>query len=384
VGSWAARIRSVKRTAILAVFGTVVGFVLLELLSRALLPAGSPLEKIYPADAVRAPQPYTMFGGRPGGRLAYPPGTPERLNRRGYRGAEPAPVKPDGEIRVFVVGGSTVFEGDPSLPELLEARLHDEGLTGVRCFNYGVISSVSGQELARIVFEIADLDPDLIVLFNGGNDLTSPVQYDPRPGYPFNFLASESNPLLQRDVSAYPTWTLLAYGSNVARAVAPGFFARRLGRLDETRDEAGYLSREWRERIATGYVGNLVKAQRVSEAFGSDFVAFFQPLVFFKPSLGPREREITAPLEGFGKMARDLRGRTVRELERAREREGLEVRDLSGVFDSIGEDLFYDFIHVTVQGKEMLARAMAEDVAPRIVGREASAVASARPPGGGP
>jgi lysophospholipase L1-like esterase len=293
-------------------------------------------------------------------------------------------VKPAGEIRVFVVGGSTVFEGDPSLPELLEARLHDEGLTGVRCFNYGVISSVSGQELARIVFEIADLDPDLIVLFNGGNDLTSPVQYDPRPGYPFNFLASESNPLLQRDVSAYPTWTLLAYGSNVARAVAPGFFARRLGRLDETRDEAGYLSREWRERIATGYVGNLVKAQRVSEAFGSDFVAFFQPLVFFKPSLGPGEREITAPLEGFGKMARDLRGRTVRELERAREREGLEVRDLSGVFDSIGEDLFYDFIHVTVQGKEMLARAMAEDVAPRIAGREASAVASARPPGGGP
>jgi lysophospholipase L1-like esterase len=384
VASWAGRTPSIKRTAALAVVSAAVGFVILEMLSRWLLPAASPLEKLYPAGTVRAPQPYTMFGGVPHGRLAYPPGTPERLNSRGHRGAEPAAVKPAGEIRVFVVGGSTVFEGDPSLPELLEARLHEEGLTGVRCFNYGVISSVSGQEVALIVFEIADLEPDLVVMFNGGNDLTSPVQYDPRPGYPFNFVASENNPLLQRDVSAYPTWTLLAYGSNVLRAVAPGFFARRFGRLDETRDAAGYLSREWREQIATGYASNLVKAQRVTEAFGSDFVAFFQPLVFFKPSLGPREREITVPLEGFGKMARDLRKRTVRELERAREEEGLELRDLSGLFDSIEDDLFYDFIHVTVQGKERLAQAMAEDVVPRIERREARAVDSATPPGGGP
>jgi hypothetical protein len=113
-------------------------------------------------------------------------------------------------------------------------------------------------------------------------------------------------------------------------------------------------------------------------------VAFFQPLVFFKPSLGPREREITVPLEGFGKMARDLRKRTVRELERAREEEGLELRDLSGLFDSIDDDLFYDFIHVTVRGKEILARAMAEDVVARIEPREARAVDSATPPGGGP
>jgi hypothetical protein len=384
VASEAGRIPSIKRTAALAVVSTALGFVLLELLSRWLLPAASPLEKLYPAGTARAPQPYTMFGGLPHGRLAIPPGTPERLNGRGYRGAEPAPVKPDGEIRVFVVGGSTVFEGDPSLPELLEARLHEAGLTGVRCFNYGVLSSVSGQELARIVFEISDLEPDLVVLFNGANDLTSPVQYDPRPGYPFNFLAHERNPLLERDVSAYPTWTLLAYGSNLLRAVAPGFFARRFGRLDEIRAETGYLSRDWRERIATGYVGNLVKAQRVSEAFGSDFVAFFQPLIFFKPSLGPREKEITADLDGFGKMARDVRRRTVRELTRAREEDGLEVRDLSGIFDGIEEDLFYDFIHVTVPGKEILARAMAEDVASRIEDREARATGSATPPGGGP
>ncbi len=366
MGSWAARIRSIKRTAILAVFGTVVGLILLELLARALLPAGSPLEQVYPADAVRAPKPYTMFGGRPGGRLAYPPGTPERLNRRGYRGAEPAAAKPAGEFRIFVVGGSTVFEGDPSLPELLETQLHDRGLTDVRCYNYGVISSVSGQELARVVFEVADLDPDLVVMFNGGNDLTSPVQYDPRPGYPFNFIAYETNPLLHRDVSSYPTWALLAYGSHVLRVLAPRFFVERFVGLDQARDDAGYLSSEWRDRVAAVYVGNLVKAQRVSRAFGSDFTAFFQPLVFFKPSLGPGEREITAPLEGFGNMARDLRLRVRLELERARQRQGLVVHDLSDIFETMDEDVFYDIIHVTRPGKAILARAMADAVSVRL------------------
>jgi lysophospholipase L1-like esterase len=366
VGSWVGRVRSIKRTAGLAAVGTVVGFVILELLSRVLLPAASPLERIYPADAVRAPQPYTMFGGRPGGRLAYPPGTPERLNRRGYRGAEPADAKPAGEFRVFVVGGSTVFEGDPPLPALLEAQLHDQGLAGVRCFNYGVISSVSGQELARIVFEVVDLEPDLVVLFNGGNDVTSPVQYDPRPGYPFNFIAYETNPLLRRDVSAYPTWTLLAYGSNVLRALAPGLFAERFVGLDRARDDAGYRSVEWRDRIADVYVGNLVKAQQVSRAFGAEFVAFFQPLVFFKPSLGPKEKEITATLEGFGEMARDLRLRIRLRLKRARQQEGLVARDLSDIFATVDEDVFYDIIHVTRPGKQILARAMAEVIAPRI------------------
>jgi hypothetical protein len=74
----------------------------------------------------------------------------------------------------------------------------------------------------------------------------------------------------------------------------------------------------------------------------------------------------------------------VRELERARDQESLEVRDLSGLFDAVDEDLFYDFIHVTVHGKERLARAMAEDVVPRIEQREARAGDTATTPGGGP
>lgn len=366
VASPGGRLQKVARGTALAVASTVVGFALLELGARWLLPSASPLERIYPADAVRRPQPYTMFGGAPHGQLTIPPGNPERLNELGYRGAEPTAHKPDGEVRVFVVGGSTVFEGDPSLPALLEESLHERDHSGVRCFNYGVLSSVSGQELARVVFEVADHQPDLVVMFNGANDLTSPVQYDPRPGYPYNFLIEENNPLLRRDVSSYPTWTLFAYGSHLLRILFPGYFAERFAGLESLREDAGYLTPEWRDQIAQGYVVNLVKTQRVAQAFGADFLAVFQPLVFFKEILGPREQEIAAPLEGFGNMARDLRFRTRLALDEARRRNGLAMQDLSGVFDGVEDDVFYDFVHVTEEGKRILAEAMAEEIAPRL------------------
>ena len=35
------------------------------------------------------------------------------------------------------------------------------------------------------------LKPDLVIAYDGGNDLIQPWAYDPRPGYPFNFLTEE-------------------------------------------------------------------------------------------------------------------------------------------------------------------------------------------------
>lgn len=353
-----------RRVAI-ALLAVAAALFLLELFSRWFVPATSALEARYPIGVIRRPQPYTMFAGLPHGDLREH-GAEERLNARGYRGPTPAAVKPAGERRVFVVGGSSVFEGRPPLPVLLEARLKEMGFADLRCFNYGVVSSVSGMDLARVVFEIADLEPDMVVMYSGGNDVMSPLFYDPRPGYPFNFIAYENNPLLQRDMRPYPAFTLLAYGSHALRLLAPGFFARRLGGLDEVRHEARYGSVEWRERIAGTYTTHLVKSQRVSRAFGARFVAFFQPVLLYKSAFGLEEREIVASLQGVSDTVRDLRQRTQRHLDGARSDAGLDVVDLSGAFDRVPDDVFYDYIHVTEPGNRMLAEAMALHIASRL------------------
>ena len=169
----------------------LISFLVAELFFRYLYP------KIAPFDDridVRYANPYTMFS-----RFAY--GSQESAKTR-------------GEFRIFMLGGSTVEYGNPPLPVYVEQELKRRGFENVRVFNYGVISQNSGQELAHLVFHVLDSEPDMVVFYDGGNDIMDPLLYDPRPGYPFNFLAYENNVLFQA-TGDYPWPALLAYGSEM-------------------------------------------------------------------------------------------------------------------------------------------------------------------------
>ena len=150
----------------------LISFLVAELFFRYLYP------KIAPFDDridVRYANPYTMFS-----RFAY--GSQESAKTR-------------GEFRIFMLGGSTVEYGNPPLPVYVEQELKRRGFENVRVFNYGVISQNSGQELAHLVFHVLDSEPDMVVFYDGGNDIMDPLLYDPRSCYPFTFLAYEKKVL---------------------------------------------------------------------------------------------------------------------------------------------------------------------------------------------
>ena len=325
----------------------------------------TPFEQRFPVDAVRGPVPYAMFGGVPNAALGAGYDVAERLNGQGYRGREATRPKPEGELRVVMLGGSTVFEGEPALPELLEQELQKRGVARVACFNFGVVSSVSGMEVSRLLFEVTDLQPDLVVFYDGGNDLLLPGVYDPRPGYPFNFAVYESNPLLHRDPASYPSFALFAYGSQLLRTVAPAYFEKRFVNLEALRQRVGYGSDAWKASIAATYVKNLVRGHHLARAWGADFVAFFQPLVFYKPDLGPVESAIVGQNASLRTLIVDLRARVQKDLRPLHEGEGVAVYDLSGIYDEFKSDIFVDVVHTKAQGKQIVARAMAETLASR-------------------
>jgi hypothetical protein len=341
---------------LVALVALVAAAALAEIASRWLAPNRKILLG-FPTD--RVPRPYTVFGPAP---------LDGRVNRLGYRG--PVPEMPKGdEFRVFVLGGSTVFLGDPPIPELLERQFREHGFARVRVFNWGAVAASSGMEVARLAFEVGDYAPDLVVAYDGGNDVTTPFLFDPRPGYPLNFLVTESNPLLKGDVGSYPAWTLLAYGSNLARLLFPGFFPERLLPLEKLRGEVGYGSPEWRDAIAADYVANLVRASRIATGFGASFMAFFQPTIHFKSSLSEEERELkdklVEVLAGGRSSDFDEHARATRERVRARiaALDGRpRVVDLSGIFAETPGWIFTDFIHVRREGNEMIARAVFEQL----------------------
>lgn len=355
----------------LGLLSLILGLVGIEVIGRCVWgEVKAPVEAAYPSGFLRHPQPYVMFGGTPG----------HGLNARGYRGPAPMNPKPGGEYRIMLLGGSTVFEGEPPIAALLEAELRQGGHPDARVYNCGVVSSVSGQELARIVFELSDDRPDLIVMYNGGNDVLEPMHYDPRPGYPFNFLLYENNPILAGNDRPYPLLPLVAYASHLCRRLGEWRFAEAFGRLSELRRDAGWRSADWEERIAVTYVRNLEKAARISEAFGARFIAFFQPTLAFKDVLAGGEKERAAKDSWQIKTSRSIRERINRCAARSNGEKCLNYVDLSDVYDEVSEPVFRDFIHTAQSAKPLVARRIAASIqndpsffANRTVGRQSMA-----------
>ncbi len=220
-------------------------------------------------------------------------------------------------------------------------------------FNFGVVSSNSGMELARVAHEVLDYDPDFVVLFNGGNDLISPLGWDPRPGYPFNFMAYEKNPLLESR-RQYNLVKSIALGSNLFRVAAARypFLSEWLLGQEELRKQTGYETAPWKERIVTAYLGNAMKTQKVLSGADARFAVFFQPLIYYKDSLGPKERPLCAEqgrayYEGLRDQVRSMR----------RERfPALNFFDVSDIYDTERGDVFTDIIHTTQEGRAAMAR----------------------------
>lgn len=97
-----------------------------------------------------------------------------QINSHGLRGAEIDSVKPAGVQRVAVLGGSSAFgyfmsEGEYA-SALLEERLRRDG-AAVEVLNGAVPSYHVEQVIRRYRERIAPLQPDVVILYLGWNDL---------------------------------------------------------------------------------------------------------------------------------------------------------------------------------------------------------------------
>ncbi len=107
-------------------------------------------------------------------RHAPPPDDTFYINNFGFRDTDVAAPRPPGVFRIVCVGGSTTEGGDTnetSYPNLLERRLNlFFGTRRIEVINCGITGIDSLKERLRAADYLA-LDPDLIVYYNGVNDL---------------------------------------------------------------------------------------------------------------------------------------------------------------------------------------------------------------------
>lgn len=105
-------------------------------------------------------------------------------NNVGFRGDSLAIPKPDDELRIFIVGGSTAqclhIDDSKSLNSIVQRSL-SEKFPGRNVKVYTAARSGDGtsEHLAMLTQRIIQMQPDLIIVFAGFNDLRKSVQkYD--------------------------------------------------------------------------------------------------------------------------------------------------------------------------------------------------------------
>ena len=107
------------------------------------------------------------------------------VNSLGFRGPEFIREKPETTFRIFLVGGSTAFgagatSDDFTIAGFLQKQFDDVKLTKkIQVVNAGISSATSFEETYYIKHMLVQLNPDLIVIYDGFNDAQYRVLSDP-------------------------------------------------------------------------------------------------------------------------------------------------------------------------------------------------------------
>ncbi len=98
-------------------------------------------------------------------------------NSLGYRNDEFPAKKPEGVYRIVLLGGSTTYDigiddNDKTWSAQMERILRDKyGYKNVEVINAGVGGYNSWETLINLEFRVLDVDPDLIIEYEGTNDV---------------------------------------------------------------------------------------------------------------------------------------------------------------------------------------------------------------------
>jgi lysophospholipase L1-like esterase len=131
--------------------------------------------------------------------------------------------KPAGQLRIAFLGGSLVQLAstfDVTLPGALKILLQRRYPgRDIEVINAGIQSCVSRQSIAQLVFTVVDYHPDIVIMYDGGNDIGLPLTYESRPNFPYNFQTMEEAWDLYRQERRQPLWRIALERSNLFRIV---------------------------------------------------------------------------------------------------------------------------------------------------------------------
>jgi lysophospholipase L1-like esterase len=278
------------------------------------------------------------------------------LNSQGFQGPELPKERPSNEVRIAVLGGSAAYNGGTTnsiaahLERLLTRRYPQKK---IRVINFGRASYISMQELILLQRSVLALSPDLIIVYDGFNDVWVPYALEP-VGFPFLYANLKARVERNR---------LVDFGA-ISRYIASrsALYNYLLKRLQSTPPRQRSLDIG---ELAVEYGRNLSQMCALARANGAGIILATQPYVGAKRFKGPKEAQLEKQywnetdvknMEGYFRKVSEI-------ARKVADRTGSRYISFLDVFDDRKDDVFIDLVHVNMDlAHPIIAGRLADDI----------------------
>lgn len=280
------------------------------------------------------------------------------INNFGFRGPDISFEKPENTIRIFMVGGSTTYgagstNDNTTIPGYLQTLLNQKNLKyDIEVINAGISAYFSLPETNLIKNKLLNFEPDLIIVYDGWNDIETDLDYHLGKTYQTSFI-DDSIQNLNEIIPDYQS-------AKILRSIQAKF--KQMNMNEESSSEFVFDGttipqkiKLWKERWTD--ICNLGNNQ------GFDVIITLQPLA------GSGNKQLSEQENiYYEKRMRhfmdyySLYGEALTELNNS----CTNVKDLRFAFDDYTETILYDGGHVVSKGNEIIANEMLNVILPTI------------------
>jgi len=264
------------------------------------------------------------------------------INGYGFRGPEIEKEKPDNTVRIFVVGGSSTFSiralsDQQTIPGHLQENFDKlQSNNKIQVINAGLTNIASTDELQLIQTKIIQFNPDLIIIYDGNNDLTH--------SYPWIKPKDASNKW--NYYNFYRTITML---QSIKNPKTP----------PHTYDKS-----DWNDK-ALLWKQNMIKICELGKKQGYETFIILQPILGSGNKLLSEEEiknfeflDQAKAVIGYQKFADELN-----DLDNY----CTGTDDLRGIFDNVNGTVYFDRVHIDSESNKAVAKKIFELTLPVVI-----------------
>lgn len=247
--------------------------------------------------------------------------------------------KPGNYLRkIYIFGGSTVYNGEVPDNFTIASQLASLGANKFlyEVVNMGATSIHSSQQFGRLKSEVSLEYGDVVIFYDGVNDVIQRITYENKKGYMVGEPKQESFWIKQlRSKSKYSSILYILY-SNL---------------IKNTKEKPDSLI----VNSIEDYVNTLVEAKQYTETKGGVFYHFLQPTLFTKKNLNKYEQKLLSRGHPF------VPNQFIKDFAKAypvisNKLNSFEFSfSLLEIFDGLVESPYLDFHHVNHIGNKIIA-----------------------------